>query len=87
MWNSFDGAAAEDLCISHADKLSSPESQRIKAGDAGSALLSGIGIIEAVIVKEIVCRKAVPIDRHWHRVARKTYRRAPFVDKPKWKID
>ena len=55
-----DCAAAENFCVSHADKLGPPESQRVKAGDACSALLAGIRIVEAVIVEKIVCGKLAP---------------------------
>src|SRR5208282_4168480 len=50
----IDCAATEGLGIANAQKLRSAEGKRVEAGDAGSALLAGIGIVEAVVVKEII---------------------------------
>ena len=58
-----DGAGPEYLRVSQADELGSAESERVKSRDARSALLAGIGVVEVVVVEEIVARKSGPIGR------------------------
>ncbi len=56
----IDRAGPENLRVSQADELRTSECQRVKARYARSTLLSGIGIVEPVIVKKIVCGKLAP---------------------------
>ena len=53
-------AGTESSCVSQADKFGLTECERVKTGDAGSALLAGIRIVEAVIVEKIVSGKLAP---------------------------
>ena len=53
----IDHGRAEDLCQAKAYQLRSAESDGIEARNAGAALRRRVGIVEAIVVKVVVCGK------------------------------
>ena len=55
-----DDAGGEGFCVAKTDELSLAIGESIEARDGGSALLGGIGIVDAVVVEEIVGGELAP---------------------------